>query len=100
MKQIVFMMMVLALFSASGQAAKVEKANSLFRAALFILEEVRRSGGSISREHPADPGRAPFPSTWTWKLRNMVLIKEMDVCFRKASPCHVALFVVHAALRH
>ena len=44
--------------------AKVITANALLMAALIVIEAVAAMDGTWSLEHPADPGRAPFPSIW------------------------------------
>ena len=36
----------------------------LWRNSMRVLEAVALSGGVVTNEHPRDPGRDPFPSTW------------------------------------
>ena len=57
----------------AGQLEKVGEANRMMRTAMGILKEVIMYGGSGTLEHPADPGRAPFPSIWnTDEMRNWI----------------------------
>jgi hypothetical protein len=44
--------------------AKVKLANTLLMACLIILEALDLAGCAWMLEHPADPGRWPFPSIW------------------------------------
>ena len=43
---------------------KVEVANCFLMAGIILLETISETGGSWTLEHPADPGRLPFPSIW------------------------------------
>ena len=64
----------------------VESANILLLNFLALCEQVRACGGSCLLEHPADPGRAPYPSIFAtevvehWKDRIGGYYTEIDQC--------------------
>jgi hypothetical protein len=59
---------------------KVKAANALLLACLLILQALWRYGSSGTLEHPADPGRPPFPSIWNLEIfHDMVETYSLDV---------------------
>lgn len=65
---------------AARHRLQVLEANQLMDASLTLLSAVARQGGSVSQEHPADPGQQPFPSIWAtprWKeLKDELDLRE------------------------
>ena len=48
----------------SEQQAHCDLHSKLWNGSMDVLEAISDGGGLISNEHPKDPGRPPFPSTW------------------------------------
>jgi hypothetical protein len=46
--------------------------STLWRNSMTILEEVGVHGGLVTNEHPKDPGRDPYPSTWNLSRMKMI----------------------------
>eukprot|EP00438_Fugacium_kawagutii_P019968 Skav222678 [mRNA] locus=scaffold1471:8076:12526:- [translate_table: standard] len=46
------------------ERARVQEANTLWLNFLAVAEAVASRGGGYLMEHPADPGRDPYPSIW------------------------------------
>ena len=52
----------------AANAKRVEEGNLILVACLQILGAVAEAGGSVTLEHPADPGTDPYPSIWALQL--------------------------------
>jgi len=64
------------------QQRHCDEHSKMWNGSMDVLEAIAKSGGLVTNEHPKDPGKHPFPSTWN--LPKMKLI-ERECGLRRVS---------------
>jgi len=64
------------------QQRHCDEHSKMWHGSMDVLDAIAKSGGLVTNEHPKDPGKHPFPSTWNLPKMKMI---ERDRGLRRVS---------------